>query len=101
MAGVARFRDAVYTGHGCDVTTSILTSSFNVFINQRGAARLGDLLAPHTILVGKFCVGHTAFVMKGSRNVFVNGRPLSSIGDAADAGVIITGSLNTFVNGLL
>lgn len=97
MPPAARMQDNVTTGHGCDVTTTILEGSPNVIIEGLGAAYQGAMLTPHTITnpapsPAPPCIPHTAKVNVGSSTVKVNGKSLARIGDSADAGSIISGA---------
>lgn len=58
----------------------IATASGDVFINGRGAARVGDTSAPH-LRPGKRCPTHVAPIASGSASVFINGRPAARVGD--------------------
>lgn len=93
--------DQVITGHACSMVAPIqgVTQSM-VWVNMIPAATIGDPIAPHTIKVGKFCVGHTAVVNMGSSMVTAMRQPLSRIGDSADLGAIITGSPTVFCGGI-
>lgn len=107
MPAVARVGDTVNTGHGCDTTTTILStgSATNVYINGRLAALEGSQLAPHQITNPSQspgsppCIGHPGQkVNVGSSTVRVNGRRLARVGDSADLGQISQGSSNVFAN---
>lgn len=99
MPGVARIGDLISTGHGCDSTGIIDIGSTNVFINGRGAVRVGDFDV-HDIEVVEglsiVCRSHTVVVGIASNKVFVNGRGLARIGDTFSGEPISTGSLNVF-----
>lgn len=102
MRPVARSQnvDKIATGHACSATAQIQGATQGmVFVNGILAAVPGDPIAPHTIKVGKFCVGHSAVVNAGSSMVFAMGRPVSRVGDSADAGAIISGSPMVFAGG--
>ena len=99
---VARIGDIISTGHECDSTSIIKQGSTNVFINNRGAVRVGDsdthnipvvLPGPPPVIV---CLPHTVTVGAASRTVFVNGRGLARVGDTFSGEVISTGSPNVF-----
>lgn len=96
MPAVSREGDQILTGHACDTTAPILEHSQNVFVNGIPVSRVGDAIAPHTILSGITCVPHSAVVNEGSSTVFVNGIPIARVGDSADLGNIIQGSGNVF-----
>ena len=99
MQSVARFGDTIATGHACDIVSTVIGGSPNVFVNGRAVIRRTDQVAPHTILSGIVCVPHAAVVNAGSTTVFVNGIPIARVGDSADAGVITSGSLDVFAGG--
>lgn len=99
-AARAEDEDTITTGHGCDGTAQIRgTEQNSVYINGILASVKGDIIAPHTILVGDVCVPHTAYVNEGSSTVFFENIPAARIGDSADGGQIITGSDNVFIGG--
>lgn len=95
MAAVARALgvDRVVTGHPCSAIAPI-AGSLNQFVDIGGinVAVQGDIIAPHTILAGKFCVPHTAFINTGSTFVSISTIPMARIGDSADLGVVCSGS---------
>jgi len=57
------------------------TASSDVFINGRGAARVGDLAVPHLRPCGPVCCVHAPPIVTGSLSVFINGRPAARQGD--------------------
>ena len=92
MSGAARLGDSC-TGHGCWPPRVNNQASDNVFINSRGAHRLGDGWNAHT------CQSipeiHTSTQASGSSSVFVNGKALARIGDGVACGSFVaTGSSN-------
>jgi len=98
MPEAVRINDTTTTGHGCDTTTTVVSGSENVFINNRKTERKGDPTAPHTILSGEVCVGHNANINVGSPNVFVNNKAMARLGDSTDNGEITSGYENVFCN---
>jgi uncharacterized Zn-binding protein involved in type VI secretion len=94
MPSASRHGDGIYTGHACSPTSTIIATQGVVRINGIPAARMGDPIAPHTILVGIYCVPHSAFVNRGSRNVRIVGRSAARIGDSADMARVAQGSRN-------
>lgn len=99
-AARAENTDTITTGHACDGTAKIAGSlNTTVKINGKNGAVQGDAIAPHTILSGKVCVPHSATVGGGSSTVFFGGIPAARVGDAADGGVIISGSGDVFIGG--
>jgi uncharacterized Zn-binding protein involved in type VI secretion len=76
----------------------IATGSTDVKINGRGAARVGDVSAPHLIPAGKFCVTHIAPIVTGSTSVFINGRPAAYVGSKlATCTLVALGSFDVIV----
>ena len=77
---------------------NVQTGSGDVFVNGRGAARLGDRCTPH-LLPGSPCPTHSATVSSASSSVFVNGRGIARIGDPyGGCTSIAAGSPNVFAN---
>lgn len=101
MPAVARVGvDTINTGHGCDATAGIEGQLQNkVFVNGSPVAVMGDAIAPHTILVGDTCVGHSAIINGGSSKVFAVGFAVARVSDSADAGSVATGSTTCFAGG--
>jgi len=89
MPAVARLNDLFATGHPCDDISQLGEASGNVFVNGRGAVRLGDLSVSHLIPVGIPCLPHVVPVASASGSVFVNGIGVARVGDSIDAGAII------------
>jgi len=103
MPEVAVKGDTTTTGHGCDATTTIATSTTaeaaKVKVNGIIVAIKGNPLATHTIPAGSppVCVNHPGTkVNVGSAKVFVNNIPIARVGDSADGGAIINNSRNVF-----
>lgn len=95
MPSVVRLGDTC-TGHGCFPPRANVAGSPNVFINGRGAHRVGDGWAVHCC--DDSC--HDSVQAIGSSSVFVNGRPLARIGDAIACGsAAAVGSNNVFAGG--
>ena len=98
MPGAVRLHD-VSTGHPhCFPSRPNIEASSDVFINSRGAHRLGDAWAVHGA-----CSDHSphdGVASGGSPNVFVNGKSLCRIGDPISCGdSMMTGSSDVIVNG--
>lgn len=90
MPAAARLNDSC-TGHGCWPPRANSGASGNVFINGRGAHRVGDPWAAHTCPA--IPETHGSVQAGGSPNVFVNGRALARVGDAVACGsAVATGS---------
>jgi uncharacterized Zn-binding protein involved in type VI secretion len=95
MPSAVRLSD-VCTGHSCWPSRPNASASTDVFINARGAHRVGDRWQSHCC--GPAC--HDSNQASGSPNVFVNGRPQARVGDSIACGSNnSSGSPNVFVNG--
>ena len=64
---------------------TMATASNNVFVNDRGAVRVGDSSTSHQRPGGKNCVPHVSQVASGRATVFVNDRPIARKGDPLTA----------------
>ena len=83
------------SGHDACPATALVTASSNVYINGKGAGRVGDSYAPHSCIEHP---PHTGHIASGSSTVFINGRRAGRIGDAVDCGgSVAQGSNNVFV----
>jgi uncharacterized Zn-binding protein involved in type VI secretion len=92
MPKSARLGD-ICTGHGCWPPRANSSASSDVFINGRGAFRVGDGWLPHTC--PPIPETHESTQAGGSSSVFVNSKPLARVGDAvACGGSVATGSDN-------
>lgn len=98
MPGAVRLGDSS-TGHPhCYPSRPNTEASGNVFINGRGAHRLGDAWEIHGSCSDHSPHGGSA--SGGSPNVFVNGKPLCRIGNPISCGdTMMTGSDNVIING--
>jgi len=77
---------------------TIATASTDVLINDRGAARQGDVSTSHLRPGGRRCPGHVAPISKGSSSVFINGRPAARVGDPLAACTrVATGSADVII----
>ncbi len=101
MRPMSRMNDKCFTGHACSFTAPVIASQFDVFAEggTKPCLRLGDKVAPHAILAGKFCVPHFAKVNQGSMSVFVKGIPVARIGDSTDQGMMYKGATTVFAGG--
>ena len=94
MSAATRLGDKTI-GH-CFFPTPSIQASFNVFINGRGAVRIGDSYLPHRC--GKKV--HQGKLARGSRKVFINGRAAGRVGDQLSCGdTVAVGSTNVFIGG--
>ena len=93
--------DALSTGHGCDSVTTLAlslvrtTRANSIFCAVQGTITVTHLVPPNV----PPCGSHAAFLNTGSPNVKIGGIPWGRVGDSADAGAMISGSLNVLVNG--
>lgn len=96
MSNATRLGD-LDTGHDACPPTALISASTNVFINGKGAGRVGDSYAAHG------CVNHpshSGVIASGSSSVFINGRAAGRIGDAVSCGgSVAEGSSNVFIGG--
>lgn len=101
MPAVARKNgaDTVSTGHGCDSTTVTNQGSNNVFVNNLGVVRLGDLNQTHDVPSGDSCVPHSVALSTASPNVYANNIRIGRKGDSYGGEVLTSGSPNVFANG--
>ncbi len=94
MPAVSRIGDAVATNHGCDGTTTMAQGSGNVFANNIGVVRQGDVDTVHAY-GGRGCSAkHEVPLSAGSGTVFVNGKALGRVGDGSET--LSSGSPNVF-----
>jgi uncharacterized Zn-binding protein involved in type VI secretion len=96
MSNATRLGD-LDTGHDACPPTALVSASTNVFINGKGAGRVGDSYVAHG------CVNHpshSGVIASGSSSVFINGRAAGRIGDAVSCGgSVAEGSSNVFIGG--
>lgn len=90
------YKDLGATGHGCTSRIATRYSQRSVFVNGIEMSRDGDRALPHTIKVGRRCVGHSAKINEGSRSVFCQSIAVARVGDSFDRGKMIQGSPNVF-----
>lgn len=84
------------TGHGCFGPRVNDSASGDVFINGKGAHRVGDHWVTHCC--GPTC--HDSTMAAGSATVFVNGKPAARVGDMLACGsAAAEGSSNVFFGG--
>ena len=93
--------DPLSTGHGCDSVTTLLTSpNKTTRANSIFCAVVGTITVTHLVPPNiPPCGSHAAFLNAGSPNVNIGGIPWGRVDDSADAGALLSGSLNVFVNG--
>ena len=84
-------------GHDACPPTALNSASGNVFINGKGAGRVGDSYVAHG------CVNHpshSGVIAAGSSTVFINGSPAGRIGDPVSCGgSVAEGSSNVQIGG--
>jgi hypothetical protein len=98
MPAVARKdgTDTVATNHGCDGTTTTLGGSGDVFANNIGVVRQGDVNTVHRY-GGRGCSArHQVGLSGGSGTVFVNNKALGRVGDGYGGETISSGSPTVF-----
>ena len=92
--------DPLSTGHACTgITTLAISLVRTVKANGIPGAVQGTPTVAHAAPPTPICPAHIAALNKGSNNVKVGGIPWGRVGDSADAGAMISGSLNVLVNG--
>lgn len=85
------------TGHDACGPTALISASNNVYINGKGAGRVGDSYAPHGCIVHP---SHSGVIAAGSGNVFINGKAAGRVGDPVSCGgSVAEGSDNVFIGG--
>ena len=85
------------SGRRCrsSLTTATNVCSADVFFNEKGAVRIGDLVAPHKI---GGCDDDASGLTSSSGTVFVNGKGVARIGDEYTGdNTISSGSSNIFI----
>jgi uncharacterized Zn-binding protein involved in type VI secretion len=93
MPAACRLNDFC-TGHGCFPSRPNLSASEDVFVEDIGSHRLGDIWDVHACETI-----HGGITVSGSEDVFVNDQPKARIGDEVDCGsTILTGAESVFVN---
>ena len=95
MPGIVRLGDNS-CGHGCFPARPNDEASNNVFVNGKGAHRLGDHWKTHCC--GPVC--HDGEASSGSSSVFVNSKPVCRKGDSISCGgTMCECSENVFAGG--
>lgn len=84
MPGIVRLGDSSAGHPHCYPARPCIEASGDVFVNGRGAHRLGDAWAVHGACIDHS--PHAGAASSGSASVFVNGRPVCRIGDAISCG---------------
>lgn len=96
MPNATRLGD-IDTGHDACAPTALISASSNVFINGKGAGRVGDSYAAHGCVVHP---SHSGTIASGSSTVFINGKPAGRIGDSVSCGgSVAEGSGDVIVGG--
>ena len=92
--------DPLTTGHACDGITNLATSlvrtvkANGIVCAVQGTPTVTHLVPP----IIPPCSSHIANLNQGSPTVKIGGIPWGRVGDSADAGAMISGSLNVLVN---
>ena len=82
------------SGHDSCAPMPLIEASGNVFIDGKGAGRLGDQYAAHGCIVHG---SHQDTIAAGSPTVTINGRPAARVGDDITlAGMVQEGSVSVF-----
>ena len=95
--------DKLTTGHGCAGITALALSLIRtvkangIYGAVRGTPTVSHLFP--NVSMKPPCINHKSTLKQGSPNVLIGGIPWGRIGDSADAGAMISGSLNVLVNG--
>lgn len=85
------------TGHDACPPTALQSASGNVFINGKGAGRVGDVYAQHGCDVHP---SHSGSISSGSGSVFINGKAAGRVGDPVSCGgSAAQGSPSVFIGG--
>ena len=85
------------TGHDACPPRGLAGCSPNVFINRKGAGRVGDAYPAHGCPVHP---PHGGNIASGSSSVFINGIPAGRVGDSVSCGgSVAQGSPNVVIGG--
>ena len=92
--------DPLSTGHACTGITNLAISPVRtVKANGIAGAVQGTPTVGHPAPPTPICPAHVAALNQGSTNVKIGGIPWGRVTDSADAGAMISGSLNVLANG--
>ena len=92
--------DPLSTGHACTGITNLATSLVRtVKANGIAGAVQGTPTVAHPFPPVPICPAHVAALNQGSPTVKIGGIPWGRVADSADAGAMISGSMNVKVNG--
>ena len=92
--------DPLTTGHACTgITTLAISLVRTVKANGIVGAVMGTPTVAHPFPPLPICPAHIAALNQGSTNVKIGGIPWGRVTDSADAGAMISGSLNVLANG--
>ena len=98
MPAATRVGDQLATGHICQAVTNIgAPNQGTVFVNNILTNVVGAVTVPHA--APPVCAPHVAQINAGSPDVFVESIPWGRVTDSTDAGQMIEGSPDVFVNG--
>lgn len=85
------------TGHDNCSPTALNESSNDVFINGKGAGRVGDSYTVHGCIAHPV---HSGSIESGSSTVFINGKSAGRVDDSVSCGgSVAEGSENVFIGG--
>ena len=98
---------AARTGDSCVPHCSpfnISGGSGTVFVNNRGAARVGDSVSPHLMIIippkKPYCKPHAPSISSGSNSVYINGKKAARVGSSIKGCTKVSGgSGDVFIGG--
>ena len=83
------------SGHDLCPGTALNSASSDVYVNGKGAGRVGDSYVAHSCPIHS---PHVGVIASGSATVFINGRRAGRIGDAVSCGgAVAQGSDNVYI----
>jgi len=96
MPAISRVGDALSTGHGCSVASTIDTSNTDGTVKANGINIIvvGAPTVSHTHTGDSCQVSHVVTLSAGSGTVSINGKKVGRVTDAIDAGAMTAGSGN-------
>ena len=84
------------SGHDECPPRSLNSASANVFVNGKGAGRIGDEYPVHECEVHK---PHTGVIASGSSTVYINSKGAGRVGDAVSCGgTVAEGSADVYID---
>ena len=95
MPGQTRLGDS-NTGHDLCAPSTLAEASPDVFVNGKGAGRVGDKYASHSC---KDHPSHQDSISSGSATVFINGKAAARAGDSVVLGGSVQGASGNVITG--